>query len=94
MAQVKHSDITRELGRKIEIPEIEDLDYFQNVGIINKNTLILKIRFKGSQETEIYLPVEIDSDGNFTTKLKVGRHTLEITVSKEDYKLTAKHWSE
>lgn len=94
MPKTIYSDITRELGRKIETPEIEDLDYFQNLGIINKNTLILKIRFKGSSETEVYLPLGIDSNGNFTTKLKVGRHTLEVTVSKEDYKLTAKHWSE
>lgn len=77
MPKTEYSDITCELGRKTETPEVEDLDCFQNLRVINKNTLILKIRFKGSQETEIYLPVEIDSDGNLTTKLKIGRHTLE-----------------
>ena len=94
MPRTEYSDITCELGRKTETPEIEDLDYFQNLGIINKNTLILKIRFKGSPETQIYLPVAVGSNGNFATKFKIGRHTLDITVSKEDHKLTVKHWSE
>ena len=95
MPKTEYSDITCELGRTVEkIPDLKELQYFQNLGILNKNTLILKIKFKGSPETEIYLPVEIDSEGNFTTKLKVGKHTLDITASKEDHKLTAKHWSE
>jgi len=54
MPKTEYSDITCELGRKTETPEVEDLDCFQNLGVINKNTLILKIRFKGSQESETY----------------------------------------
>jgi len=94
MPKIEHSDISCELGRKIETPEIENLDYFQNLGIINKNTLILKTKFKESPETEIYLPVHFNPYGNFTTKLKIGKHTLKVIVFTEDYKLTAKHWSE
>ena len=77
MPKTEYSDITCELGRKTETPEVEDLDCFQNLGIIKKNTLILKTKFKESPETEIYLPVHFDPYGNFTTKLKIGRHTLE-----------------
>lgn len=95
MPGIEYPDIHCPLGRTVEkIPDVERLQYFRNLGIINKNTLILKIKFKESPKTEIYLPATIDSGGNFTTKVKIGEHTLEITVSKEDYKLTAKHWSE
>lgn len=94
MPRAEYADITCELGIKTETPGVEGLDYFQNLGIVLKNTLVLKTKFTGSPETEIYLPVEIDTAGNFTTKLMAGRHTLEITVSKEDYNLTAKHWSQ
>jgi len=83
------------LGEKVpKIAGLPNLEFLQNLGILNKNTLVLRIKFRNSPETEIYLPVGIDKDANFATRLKIGNHNLEITISREDCKLTAKHWSE
>ena len=95
MSRTDYTAIDCPLGEKVlKITGLPNLEFLQNLGILNKNTLVLRIRFRNSPETEIYLPLGTDKEGNFVTRLKIEDHILEITISRKDWKLTAKHWSE
>jgi len=88
----KYPNITCKLGRKVNVT-VNDLEYLQNLGILNRNTLVLKMKFRNLSENIIYLPVEIDKNSKFITNLRIGSHRFEIAISK-NYELDAKHWSE